>query len=363
MIKKIFSRKFFKTFTITLVVIFAAAAGGYAAFRALIQAPDLQDYVYVNINIPRPPQISDEGVVIINPGDSHTQRPAFGETNDDRLLPEVIRMTRRPNFYTVLVFGLDSTNNVDAIMVAAYDTVRQRIYTISIPRDTLVDAERNLRKPVAAYAAGRRDGGGHEGGVEQLKDDIQSLLGFRVDFYVMVRFDAFVRMVDAVGGVEIYVPFHMRYFDPCDDLDINIPPGLQVLDGENALHFVRFRQAYPGYRSVTDYQRMANQQLVLRTLFAEIMSPRTIVRIPEFIRIYSAHVRTDLTNRNKLYFADHALSIPTMQNFTLPTTGTSGAPRWYELPDRDGIIELVNRTVNPFNERITAEMLRIASLT
>jgi LCP family protein required for cell wall assembly len=249
-------------------------------------------------------------------------------------------------------------------MVAAYDGVARRGYIVGIPRDTLVDVQRNNRKIVAAYPSGRGGGRGHEGGVERLKQEVQTLIGFRPDFYVSVDFDAFVRLVDAVNGVEVNVPFHMRYDDPYQNLSINIPAGIQTLNGRQALHFVRFRLANDRSMTISDYQRIENQQQVMHALFRELLSPRTILLVPELIRTYRDHVSTDLSLGEQAWFAEQLSGVSgpaALTTYTLPTTGTSGSPNWFELADRDAILELVNRTINPFVQDITANMLRIIS--
>lgn len=293
--------------------------------------------------------------------------PAYVEIYSEETVTETETSTayivqRKPLFYTFLLFGLDSGNNADVIMVGAIDVEGRQVSLISIPRDTRVETERRLRKPVAAYAVGRGNGRGHEGGVEAMKADVQSLFGFWPDFYVMVNYAAFERVVNSVGGVQIYVPFHMRYDDPWQNLHINIAPGLQTLSGRQALHFARYRMGNPGFRTITDYERIENQQKIVRALFDELLRPQTILRVPELVGIYRDYVSTNLTYREKLWFADQLNRLRGTQiaAYTLPVTGTSGPPAWYELPCRDGILEIVNRTINPFTQEITAEMVRIA---
>lgn len=274
---------------------------------------------------------------------------------------------RKPMFFTFLIFGLTEGLNANTIMVAAYDAEADRGYIISIPRDTRVDVQRNNRKVVAAYNVGRRNGGGHEGGVERLKYEVQTLLGFRPDFYVSVDYEAFVRVVDAVGGVEVYVPFHMLYDDPCQDLHIDILAGLQVLNGEDALRFARYRRGNDPRQNITDYKRIEHQQQVIDSIFRSLLTPRTILRIPEFVSIFNNHLTSDLSHGELLWFANQGRSIisdaddGTLEFHTIPMLGTSGAPHWYELADKEGILELVNRTVNPFVRDITASDLRIVS--
>lgn len=326
----------------TIAILITVTGGSAAVFFGCSRIFDAPPVVPTHVEITRPDAAASE---------SSQDTP-----------PEIIAvMERKPLFYTFLVFGLDRGNNADMIIVGAVDIEQSEFFFISIPRDTLIDAQRRLRKPVAAYAVGRGGGRGHEGGVAQMNADMQTLFGFVPDFYISVNYRAFVQIVDSVGGVEVDVPFHMRYHDPTDNLRIDIPAGVQTLDGELALQFARFRMASPGFRAITDYQRIANQQQVLLALFDEILSPATIGRVPDLIGIYQEHVNTNLTNREMLWFA---AQLPDLREadfsaYTLPTTGTSGRPSWYELPDAEAILELVNRTVNPFTREITMEMVSI----
>ena len=274
---------------------------------------------------------------------------------------------RKPMFFTFLIFGLTEGLNANTIMVAAYDAEAGKGYVISIPRDTRVDVRRNNRKIVAAYNVGRLNGGEHEGGVARLKYEVQTLLGFRPDFYVRIDYEAFIRVVDAVGGVEVYVPFHMRYDDPCQDLHIDIPAGLQVLDGEDALRFARYRRGNDPRQNITDYQRIEHQQQVINSIFTGLQTPRTILRIPEFISIFNNYFSSDLSYGELLWFANQGRSFlggsdyTTLEFHTIHMRGTSGAPHWYELADARGVLELVNRTVNPYTRDRTANDVRIVS--
>jgi len=325
-----------------------------------IRPPDIPVVEPVMINIP---------VREVTPNDRptiNTETEDYPEYEDDQPPPLIATLSeRKPLFFTFLVVGLTEGLNANTIMIAAYDGETRRGYVISIPRDTLVDVERNSRKIVSAYNVGRLRGGGHEGGVERLKYEVQSLVGFRPDFYVTVDYAAFVRMIDAVGGVEIYVPFHKRYDDPWQSLHIDIPEGLQMLDGINALHFARYRRGNNPRETITDYQRIENQQQVISSTIQRLMTPMTVLRIPEFIGIFNNYVDSDLAPGELLWFANQARTFiggdgtDALEFHTLPMAGTSGAPRWYELADEAGILELVNRTVNPFIQDITADDIRI----
>jgi LCP family protein required for cell wall assembly len=327
---------FLITFGIVIAVM-AVAGGVYAAIGALSRPPVIRTHVESEEND------SERAESLI---DADTP-PATSDTGE-----------RKPLFYTFLFFAIDSGNNADVIIVGAFDTQNNQAYAINIPRDTRIDVPRDLRKPVASYAVGRAGGRGHVGGVAQMLSDMQNLFGFRPDYYVSVNEQAFIRIVDSVGGVTVNVPFNMRYDDPIQNLHINISAGTQTLNGRNALHFARYRRGNSGYRTITDYERIENQQQVIRALFDQLMTPSTITRIPELAGIYNEFVNTSLNLREQLWFANQ-LRGTEIHFYTLPTGGTSGAPGWYELPDRDAILELINSTVNPFTQDITAEMVSI----
>ena len=269
---------------------------------------------------------------------------------------------RKEQFFTFLIVGLNEGSNANTIMVASYDAVNNKAHLVSIPRDSLMNTNRTGRKLSSSFIAGASRGRGTAGGVAQMQRDVMSVIGFVPDFYFIIDYNAFVSMVDAVGGVEIYVPFHMRNTDPFQNLDINIPPGLHHMDGETALLFARFREANTGFRAITDYQRIENQQMVVNTVLERLMRPANIFRIPEFVNIFNENVYTNLSVGNMLWFANELNKIrgtDALTSHTVPMAGTSGAPMWYELLDAPGIVKLVNETINPFTQDIERRDLNI----
>jgi len=267
---------------------------------------------------------------------------------------------RKDLFYTFLIFGLDEGVNTDTIMVASYDGVNKEAHIVSIPRDAKVNVRRNLKKINAAFPVGQLGGAGFEGGVEQLKREVKTIIGFTPDFYVCVDFDAFIKIVDAVGGIEVYVPISMELRDPYQDLSISIPKGEQLLNGEDALKFARYRR---GRIVISDYQRIENQQAVIKALLEKLLQPASILRIPEFIEIFNENVRTDVRLTDMPWFAyqlNEVRDTDALNTHTLPISGTSGLPMYYEHIDRNATVELINATINPFKIDIQAKDLDIA---
>ena len=350
---------FLKVFSITAVITAAVILGTGTMLRSYVRPPALPGVDAIATPIVLPP--SSSSTVLANQPDEDEYD--FGGTSP-YLLDSLDGWERKPDFYTVMIIGLDGGINANVIMVAAYDNTTQQAYLVSIPRDTRVDAQRNRRKIVSAYPVGRVHGGSHEAGIAQMKRELQTLIGFRPDFYVMVDFNAFENIIDGIGGVQVDVPFHMRYDDPYQNLHIDIQPGLQTLDGKNALHFARFRRANRGFRGVTDYQRIENQQIIISTVMEEMMSPRAIRQIPNLISTYSSYISSDLDLGNQLWFAEQIIragGVNSLSTYTIPMAGGSGSPAYYEFAHRDGVLELVNRTINPFTQDITPNMVRIIS--
>jgi LCP family protein required for cell wall assembly len=269
---------------------------------------------------------------------------------------------RKEGFFTVLIVGMDGGSNTDTIMVAAYDTVNKEAALVSIARDTLVNVERRVKKINSAYAHGRRDGGGHEGGVAQMQREVKSLIGFVPDFTVTVDLKAFEMMIDTVNGVEIDVPYVMRYHDPAQNLTIHFSPGVQKLNGADALKFSRYRMGSGGGRTITDFERMENQQTVIKALLKEILKPANLLKMNEFIGIFNDNVKTDLKTGNLVWFGEQLATLrgtDALTTHSLPMAGGSGLPNYYEYVDQDKTIELINQYFNPYVKPILPEHVDI----
>lgn len=269
---------------------------------------------------------------------------------------------RKEQFYTFLIVGLDKGINTDTIMIASYDGINKEANIISIPRDSMVNVKRKIKKINAAYPAGTLNGGGKEGGVKQLKREVKTIIGFIPDFYICVDLDAFVKIVDAIGGVDINVGLDMKYDDPTQNLHTDIKKGEQLLDGENALKFARYRKGNNSRATISDYQRMENQQTVIKAILAKLLKPANILKIPEFIEIFDENVYSDIKTENMLWFAEQLNKIKgteALSTYTMPTIGTSGLPMYYEYLDKSGIVELVNKTINPYKKDIDKKDLDI----
>jgi len=358
MLKDKNSRKtFFKSFFITLILVFITVGGGLWWLRRQVTIPDIP--VYSELPFFNPNHVAEDAP------HNETAFDVADPHEDDALIQPPFNFDedgweRKPYFRTLLIFGYDDGLNTDTIMVAAFDVQNREAYIVSIPRDTQIDVSRNIRRINSAYSVGMRFGDGHSDGVDQLKRELQTIIGFRPDYYVSIEEDAFVRIIDAVGGVNIHVPFHMIYDDPTQNLHINLPAGLQRLDGERALHFVRFRLGNAPGTGITDFRRMEHQQQLIQAMMTELLTPRVIPQIPELIRAYRDHVNTDMDMFDILFFAEQfLLGDIVLHTYNYPTTSVR-TTRWYEIPNGEEALELINRTINPFTRDLTMANLQLS---
>ena len=141
----------------------------------------------------------------------------------------------------ILLLGMDigdpnqednkDIKRTDTIMVVNYNPETDKITTVSVPRDTLIQNNGNSVKINSAFAIG---------GYSRIKTEVEGLLNVNINYIVKVDYDAFVDIIDAIGGVKMKIERNMIYDDEGQNLHINFKAGETVkLDGQNAQEFFR----------------------------------------------------------------------------------------------------------------------------
>lgn len=228
----------------------------------------------------------------------------------------------------ILVMGIDERpgdyGRSDTMMLVSIDPDHSRINLLSIPRDTLVTLPGHGQQKInAAYAYG---------GPSLAKQTVAELTGLPVDYYIKVNLRGFVKLVDLVGGVDINVPEKMDYEDPTQGLSIHLKPGMQHLDGQTALGYVRFRGD-----PRADLGRIERQQGFLRALAAQVLKPSILPKLPALIAQARSMVATDIPTAEQVSLAVSAYRYygNGVEMATVP-----GTPRYidgisYYVPDLD----------------------------
>ncbi len=190
----------------------------------------------------------------------------------------------------VLFVGLDRDppHRSDTVMVANLDLRSLQTRVLSVPRDMRVRLpEGSYDKLAHAYVYGeQRDGAG----VEWVESSLDDLLGVEIPYYILINFDGFVKLVDALGGVNIDVEKPLKYVDHAQDLVIDIPAGLQHMDGEMLLKYVRFRHDAMG-----DIGRMQRQQKAMRAVLSTLKKRGAYRRLPSVLAALSETFETNFT--------------------------------------------------------------------
>jgi LCP family protein required for cell wall assembly len=175
-----------------------------------------------------------------------------------------------------LIAGLDDvqrSSRTDTIILARLDFRKRDLRMISIPRDTYVQVTTERGKYWdrinAAYARGDEAG---------FLNTVKDLTGFYPDYLLLLNYQGFKDIVDLVGGVEVDVDKDMNYDDYAGNLHIHLKKGIQTLNGEDALGFVRFRHDAEG-----DFMRIRRQQQFLKTFLHELYSAKGVMKLDSII--------------------------------------------------------------------------------
>lgn len=176
---------------------------------------------------------------------------------------------------------------------------------IWIPRDLFVtdDGTRKLNERIAA-------------GPEVLKQEIAGILGVPIDHYVILNMDILRNLVDALDGIEVNVPQRMYYQDCTGGLDIDLQPGLQTLDGQQASGFIRYRQLPRG-----DLDRIENVKSVALAMLRRVqeLNVGAVTRLPALISTFLADVETDVLPADVTALLPRVSSVRIGTVATLPT--------------------------------------------
>jgi LCP family protein required for cell wall assembly len=195
----------------------------------------------------------------------------------------------------ILVMGIDRvpgtklgdqamfTGRSDTMLLVRVDPDNDTVSLLSIPRDTQVQ--------VPGVGLDKINDANVQGGATLAARTVSSVLnGVTIDRYVRVSTDAFKELVDLLGGVEVNVPKPMVYEDKTQKLKINLQPGVQTLNGDQAEQFARFRADDLG-----DIGRVQRQQALLKALRQKLTNPTVIPRIPGLVRAMQKYIDTNLS--------------------------------------------------------------------
>ncbi len=171
----------------------------------------------------------------------------------------------------------------DTMMVASIGDEAQFLNIVSIPRDTytLISEKIGSDKINSAFSYG---------GVKQTRETVSRFLGVPVHYYVIVKVQGAKKIIDALGGLPIDVEKSMDYDDNWGQLHIHLKKGPQILNGDQAVGYARFRHDEEG-----DYGRMRRQQQVIRAVIRRMKDPSIVTKFSQLAAAVKETLETDLT--------------------------------------------------------------------
>lgn len=243
---------------------------------------------------------------------------------------------------TFLLMGIDASNvkeakgvRADTIMLFNLDKKNDKLSIISIPRDTRTSIYGRKYKEKVNHSFAY-------GGAELTTSTVSNLLGIDIDYYAVVDYDLVKNFIDLIGGIEIYVPIDMKYEDPTANppLYIDLKEGLQTLDGDKALQYLRFRKGYAN----ADLGRIDAQQEFLKVVINDTLSLRNIPKIPKMIQLYNSNVDTNIPLTMAMRYGFSAI----INSLDIETYVLPGSPKMlngvsYYIHDEEATKEMINQ--------------------
>jgi polyisoprenyl-teichoic acid--peptidoglycan teichoic acid transferase len=223
----------------------------------------------------------------------------------------------------------------DVMLLIKFDPEKKKMVMLSVPRDTRTEVEGHGMKKINSANV-------HGGPALTAKTVSNVLGGVGIDRYVRINVLGVGKLIDALGGVTVYVPKDMKYKDESQHLFINLKAGKQHLNGDQALQLLRYRHDENG-----DIGRIQRQQMVLRALMEQALNPATLARMPQILNIVQSHIDTNLSVEELFALVGYGARTnrSNMQMLMLPgrfsEKGEYDASYW--LPDKNRIVAMMTQ--------------------
>lgn len=262
-----------------------------------------------------------------------------GNLPDELLAVSPDNIGNTQKILSILVMGVDQRDpneaaRADVTALVAIDLDTKAIHMISIPRDTRTAiADTNLiRKINYAHATG---------GPDRMVKTVENLLGVPIHYYMETNFQGFANCIDILGGLDYNV--EQRMYLPLEGIDLQ--PGQQVLDGQNALSYVRWRGD-----AQADIGRIARQQKFLSALLDKSLRLTTLPKIPSLVSELQANLKTDMSVTKMIALAKEFVGTDNLQLQTVTLPGVPdnenyGASYW--ILDEAACKDIINEIYYP----------------
>ena len=268
--------------------------------------------------------------------------PTPSDSREESSTPTMLP-SRVQGLYTALILGKESSgNNTDVIALASFSPDKARLVWLQIPRDTYYRFEGHPIKLGNLYAhlLARAESAGEEqpktSALEGVSRAVEQLLALPVDYRALVELSVLEDAVDAMGGVEITLPYALHYEDPDQALSIHLPAGTQTINGAAALGLARYRAGY----ATADIGRLDGQKLLLSAIWRRARQGAGAVGLMAHLPSLLSRLSTNASLSDALYFLPRLTSLKGDKILfaTLPGEGYRASDGiWYYLVPRSAL--------------------------
>lgn len=175
----------------------------------------------------------------------------------------------------IMIMGVDRRSTTDrprsdTILLLSMNPTTKKVTLFSVMRDTYVQ--------IPGYDKAKINAAFADGGPELEMNTVSQYLNIPIHYYVATDFEGFAKIIDALGGIDVNVPYDMVH--PDDGIyDINLKKGYQHLDGHHALMYVRFRGT-----PRADFDRTARQRQMMQLVTSKLKQPANLIKLPSLLK-------------------------------------------------------------------------------
>lgn len=239
---------------------------------------------------------------------------------------------------SVLFIGIDDseerdqgsdTSRSDALILATLNNEKKTVKLVSIPRDSRVYI------PYVGYNDKITHAHAY-GGTLAAIETVEDLFEIPVDYYVRMNFNAFIEVVDALGGIEVDVdiPYAFYEMDENDNKSIYLEPGLQQLNGSEALSLARTR------KHDSDIMRGQRQQDIIKAIAQKAASASSITKYDDVLEAISDNMKTDMTfSEMKTFINYFSEGVPQIDSLSLDGYDDTSSGTYYYQLDQESLEE------------------------
>ena len=229
--------------------------------------------------------------------------------------------------FQVLLMGVSTdqagVNLTDTIMVASYDPNKQEAVLISVPRDSYTGT--NTKKAIAAKKINALYN--VSGDPQETLDAVNNLTGLDIKYYAIIKTEALIELVNAIGPIEYNVPINMDYDDVTQDLHIHLKAGVQQIDGKKAEHLLRFRHnnngtSYPSEYGDNDIGRMRTQREFITAVISQTVKLENITKLGAILDVANRNLITNIDFKTLKDYLPYAVEFNTQNLKTASLPGS-----------------------------------------